>query len=323
MTNESSITVDSVRSDYFFPLGSMRLLMMDLELRLYSAAISASAAFVPCQASVYGTSFAIGLVLWRSLARALWQCLLERTKSDSTAKNHPRVQKSVTNCLSAAISVLCVLFFCLKAHAHAGISEPFGLSTVPAAETAFAAMWKELLVEIKDDLSIVAKCREQPQSCSSPTAIKFVSIAKEGEQRGGLAQIGHLNRAANFAVTAHADREWRSPLAVLSRSSGDCKHYVVLKYAMLKELGISADDLKIIIVEVRSSHQLHAILAVRTEKGRWLLLDNRTLMLVESSMALDYYDPLYELDQNGVRQFALPPLAASSSVAASVTAIRP
>ena len=28
-------------------------------------------------------------------------------------------------------------------------------------------------------------------------------------------------------------------------------------------------------------------------------------MLVESSMALDYYDPLYELDQNGVRKFAL------------------
>ncbi len=321
MTNESSITVESVRSDHFFLLGSMPPLMMDLKLRLYSAAISASSGFVPGEASVYGTSFAIVLALWRSLATALWQFLPERTKSDSAAQNPPRVRKSVTNCLSAALSVLYVLVFCLKA--HAGIGEPFGLSTVPAAETAIAAMWKELLVGINNDLAIVAKCREQPQSCSSPAAIKFASIAKEGEQRGGLAQIGHLNRAATLAVTAHADGEWRSPLAILSRSSGDCKHYVVLKYAMLKELGLSADDLKIIIVEVRSSRQLHAILAVRTEKDRWLLLDNRTLMLVESSMVLDYYDPLYELDQNGVRQFALPPLVPSSSVAASVTAIRP
>ena len=85
------------------------------------------------------------------------------------------------------------------------------------------------------------------------------------------------------------------------------KHYAVLKYAMLRELGVSPDALKIIVVEVRSIHQLHAVLSVRAEKDRWLLLDNRTLMLIESSMALDYYDPLYEFDQNGVRQFASSP----------------
>jgi predicted transglutaminase-like cysteine proteinase len=115
-----------------------------------------------------------------------------------------------------------------------------------------------------------------------------MSIAKAAERA-----IRALNRAP-------ADDEWRSPLAILSSSSGDCKHYAVLKYAMLRELGVSPDVLKIIVVEVRPIHQQHAILAVRTEEGRWLLLDNRTLMLVESSMTLDYYDPLYELDQNGV-----------------------
>ena len=80
------------------------------------------------------------------------------------------------------------------------------------------------------------------------------------------------NRAANFAIrvldTAHADSEWRSPLTNLARSSGDCKQYAALKYAMLRELGVSPDALKILIVEVRSIHQLHAILAVRAEKGR-------------------------------------------------------
>ena len=277
----------------------------DLKVSLCSAAISASAAFVQGEASIYGTSFAIVLALWRSLARALWQFLPERT-----SKNHSRVRNSVRSCLSAAISVLYVLVFCLKAHAQPDIGEPFGLSTVPAAETSMAATWKELLVEINNDLSIVANCREQSESCSSPAAIEFVNITKEGERHEGLARIGHLNRAANFAIrlldTAHADDEWRSPLAILARSSGDCKHYAVLKYAMLRELGVSPDALKILVVEVRSIQQQHAILAVRTEKGRWLLLDNHTLMLVESSMALDYYDPLYEFDQNGVRQFGLP-----------------
>ena len=277
----------------------------DLKVSLYFAAISASTAFVQREASICGTSFAIVLALWRSLAKALWQFLSERT-----SKNHSRVRNSARSCLSAAISVLYVLVFCLKAHAQPGIDQPFGLSTVPVAETAIAAAWKGLLIEITNDLSIVRNCRETPQSCSSLAAIKFVSIAKEGERHEGLARIGQLNRAANLAIralnTTPADDEWRSPLAILARSSGDCKHYAVLKYAMLRELGVSPDALKILVVEVRSIHQRHAILAVRAENGRWLLLDNRTLMLVESSMALDYYDPLYQLDENGVRQFGLP-----------------
>jgi predicted transglutaminase-like cysteine proteinase len=91
-----------------------------------------------------------------------------------------------------------------------------------------------------------------------------------------------------LANSSHADNEWRSPLAILSRGIGDCKHHALLKYAMLREIGVSPDALKIIVVEVRSTHQLHAILAVRAEKGGWLVIDNRTLVLVESSMALNY-----------------------------------
>ena len=63
-------------------------------------------------------------------------------------------------------------------------------------------------------------------------------------------------------------------------------------------------DLRIVVVEVRSKHRQHAMVAVRTE-GQWLLLDNRTSILIESSKVLDYYDPLYALDQDGVRQIAL------------------
>ena len=60
----------------------------DLKVSLYFAAISASTAFVQREASIYGTSFAIMLALWRSLAKALWQFLSERT-----SKSHSRVQK--------------------------------------------------------------------------------------------------------------------------------------------------------------------------------------------------------------------------------------
>jgi predicted transglutaminase-like cysteine proteinase len=217
------------------------------------------------------------------------------------------VEKSQTRCLAAVLFLFCLLVFRITAaHGQGRIDEPFGVTAVPVPETVMAATWKDVLIEIDNDLSIVNRCRETVQSCPS-SAVAFLTVIKEGEGHEGLAQIGHLNRAATFAIKAFnrapAYDEWNSPLTILSRGSGDCKHYAVLKYALFRELGFSADALKILIVEVRSTRELHAILSVRTEKGRWLLLDNLTLMLVESSMALAYYDPLYELDQNGVRQF--------------------
>lgn len=231
-----------------------------------------------------------------------------RCQSDNSAQDSG-APKSSTRCLAAALFVFCLLTFRITmAHAQGSVDEPFGLATVSARETALAATWNNLLFEIDGDLSTVNKCHKKPQSCPS-AAVTFLTVAKEGERHEGLAQIGHLNRATNFAIrasdTTHAyDNEWESPLAILSRGRGDCKHYAVLKYALFREFGFSADALKILVVEVRSTRALHAILSVRTEKGSWLLLDNRTLVLVESSMALDYYKPLYELDQNGVRRFA-------------------
>jgi hypothetical protein len=50
----------------------------DLKISLYSAAISASAAFVQREASIYGTFFAIVLALGRSLARVLCRFLPEK-----------------------------------------------------------------------------------------------------------------------------------------------------------------------------------------------------------------------------------------------------
>jgi hypothetical protein len=112
----------------------------DLKISLYSAAISASAAFVQREASIYGTFFAFVLALGRSLARVRCRFLPKRrSKCVSTANNHPRARIPVTRCLSAVIPILYVLFFCIKAHAQPGIDEPFGLSTMPAAHTAIGA----------------------------------------------------------------------------------------------------------------------------------------------------------------------------------------
>jgi predicted transglutaminase-like cysteine proteinase len=212
--------------------------------------------------------------------------------------------------LSAVIGVLYFAFSPITAaRAQSPIDGPFGLSMVEAPEAPLSATWKGVLLQVNDDLPFIAQCRAERSSCSSPAALKFLGIVQEGEHQDGQVRIAYINRAANAALRAvnrpHTDDEWRPPLGALSKGAGDCKHYAVLKYAALSEAGIAQAALKIVVVEVRSTHEQHAMVAVRTE-GRWLLLDNRTSTLIESSKALAYYDPLYALDQDGVRQFALP-----------------
>src|ERR1700751_2295627 len=104
--------------------------------------------------------------------------------------NRPISSNSITLCLSTVVSVFCLMVFRVTgALAQNDIDEPFGLSTVAAPETVLAATWDNLQREINSDLSIIARCRIEPQSCSSPAELKFVAIAKEGEQHETLAQL--------------------------------------------------------------------------------------------------------------------------------------
>jgi predicted transglutaminase-like cysteine proteinase len=206
--------------------------------------------------------------------------------------------------------------------AQADMSEPFGLATVAAPQGPLWVTWRKLQAEIKAERPVIAQCRATPLECGSTPALQFIAIVDQGEGFAGLARIGHINRAANFALRAVGNvtpgavhDKWKSPLAALTAGAGNCKQYAVLKYAALEDAGFAADDLRIVILQSRSRQQAHAVVAVRDD-GHWLILDNRSLALVESRDLRDSYLPLYMLDQRGVRQFVRQPRVAQKFGAA-------
>jgi predicted transglutaminase-like cysteine proteinase len=170
--------------------------------------------------------------------------------------------------------------------------EPFALPATGAASS-YAAKWREITAAIDRDRDILAGCRTGPDDCA-PAARRLLAIVDVARGKDGRARLGEINRSVNLAIRYQSDvgqhgapDAWASPLATLSAERGDCEDYAIVKYFALREAGIAADDLRFVVVRNTRLLQDHAILAARLD-GRWLVLDNRTLLLVDDRDIPDY-----------------------------------
>ncbi|MEQ9452418.1 MAG: transglutaminase-like cysteine peptidase [Pseudomonadales bacterium] len=70
--------------------------------------------------------------------------------------------------------------------------------------------------------------------------------------------------------------QWMTLMDFLTRG-GDCEDYASSKYFMLRELGLAADDMRVVVTYSRELRGYHAVLAVRlADDSVWLLdSDNR------------------------------------------------
>lgn len=184
--------------------------------------------------------------------------------------------------------------------ASAGM-EPFGLEAVSSKSSSLIMIWRELQLKLAKDEAEVSRCRTE-QACNSPAARRLIAIVDEARRLGGRQLFGHLNRSINAAIPAtRAYVPWLSPLAALGRS-GDCKSYAIAKYLALGEAGVAAGDRRLVMLRVAAlPAELHLAVLVRDGES-WLILDNRTLTIVDSTAARQYV-PLHEFDENGVRDF--------------------
>jgi predicted transglutaminase-like cysteine proteinase len=170
-----------------------------------------------------------------------------------------------------------------------------------------SAKWADLQSRILTDKATLAACRSGDRPC--PTAARrFLSIVENGRQRQGRALLGEINRAINLSIRPMSDLAqygvedyWASPLASLGSGAGDCEDYAIAKYVALEESGIAPADLQLEIVRDVEHQATHAVVAVHYN-AEWLILDNRTLRIINAEET--HYYPLLALDHEGVRTFA-------------------
>jgi len=179
--------------------------------------------------------------------------------------------------------------------------EPFGIQTVATDTGHIADIWHDLKQQVfAGDLRTITSCGSgQSNECAA--AAKLSAIVKQARQYQGKAFLGHLNRSINLSIKPGPGR-WIGALDALESGVGDCKAYAVTKYVALLAAGMLPDQVRLVIVHNRLGNQSHLVVAVHQD-GQWLILDNLHHLILPASDEADY-DPLYVLDDHGVRQNA-------------------
>jgi predicted transglutaminase-like cysteine proteinase len=212
-------------------------------------------------------------------------------------------------------------------------AEPFGLAAVALPGGGLHDKWLGVQGRLDDEMVQLALCEGDRDGCVSPAALKFLDIVDAARAREGRARLGEVNRAINLAIRPTSDLAehgeidvWSSPLATLARGGGDCEDYAIAKFTALRRAGLSADDLRIVVLHDTIHGEDHAVAAARLD-GRWLTLDNRRMAMVWDA-DIRNLRPTFVIGQHGVMRYADAPLLAdaadhSATTPAMVSALAP
>jgi predicted transglutaminase-like cysteine proteinase len=107
-----------------------------------------------------------------------------------------------------------------------------------------------------------------------------------------LNSIEYITDARNFKQNDF----WQTPIEFMKRG-GDCEDYAIAKYASLRSLGFSNEQLRVAIVHDEIKNIPHAILVVYTADGTYIL-DNQDKR-VRKMEDVSRYRPIYSISRQG------------------------
>jgi predicted transglutaminase-like cysteine proteinase len=196
--------------------------------------------------------------------------------------------------------------------------EPFGLFASRAPEGQLWRKWRTVEASLRREAATFDACRSNAVNCSRPAA-RFLAIVREAAALAGRARLEYVSDVLNDAIRYTTDivqhgvaDRWSSPLETLASGRGDCEDYAIAKYAALREAGVPAVNLRIVLLRDAADRNDHAVLPVR-EDGNWYVLDNRGTLLARDR-DLPHYTPLFVLAEGSVFAWSMHDLVVEPAV---------
>ena len=127
--------------------------------------------------------------------------------------------------------------------------------------------------------------------------MEYLSIRQTADRWGiSIRRIQVLCTEGRIPGAMKIGSYWAIPAEFLKKS-GDCEDYAIVKYFTLKELGIPAENMRIVVVRDTLRNLAHAVLAVYLN-GDAYILDNLSNTVLSHSR-IRQYSPQYSVNESG------------------------
>jgi len=119
-------------------------------------------------------------------------------------------------------------------------------------------------------------------------------------ERPAQAQISAVNAYANrhpyvLDIDNYGVPDYWATVRQFIVRDGDCEDYAITKYTSLRQLGVSPDTMRIVVVQDTNLRIAHAVLAIYTANDI-LILDNQ-IPEITSHRAIAHYVPVYSINE--------------------------
>ena len=190
---------------------------------------------------------------------------------------------------------------------HDPFEQLFGRQAFPAGAKDFPLYIEQHWTRVLE-AEQTAPCLQRNTSCLPPAdAPQWLYLVGKAPAMDEMTLLRTVNAffnkfpsASDMANYGVADR-WPTLADVFSHRSGDCKAYTLSKYFALRVLGVPEEKLRIVLVHLPKRKANHAMIAVNTAKGVFVL-DNNTrpldLILPQATFASQCI-PLFMLNEKG------------------------
>lgn len=197
--------------------------------------------------------------------------------------------------LALLITGLCSLIMSYSPGLHAGI---FNYSELSQKSLASAPNWMEMMGRHIQQDQKEAQCTSNgPQGCKLYNWYRFINSIKSLPPREKLEKVNQFANRHPYIldINNYGVEDYWAILREFLTLSGDCEDYSLTKYFSLRELGFSADQMRIVALQDTNLRIAHAVLAVE-HGGKTLILDNQSPRILVDTEIL-HYAPLYSVNE--------------------------
>lgn len=174
----------------------------------------------------------------------------------------------------------------------------FKSAALPIRNLPAAAQWQRVYAQIGRDLGSDCASRD----CRA-RASRLEAAVDHAKGARFVEKLRVVNLAVNRMIDYASDRQvhgrtdyWATPSQTLDAGRGDCEDYAILKMAALKAAGVPASSMTLVVLRDRERDLFHAVLAVATDKGHFILDNAHDAVLLDS--AISRYQPLFSMSRD-------------------------